>query len=543
MKEPKVTRLKLSELTPDPANANIGTERGLRILDDSLAEVGAGRSIVTDKNGIILAGNKTAERSIDRGIEDAIEIESDGSKLIVVKRTDLDLHDPNPNNPARKLAYYDNRAGEAGLAWDANRIAADVAAGLDVGSLWTPGELEHLTDTVIDITGDDTVEHKTLAERFLVPPFSVLDARQGYWQERKRAWLALGIQSEIGRGETTRPHSYNDRHPGRDGGEYTGGDAWLATRSKRIKGKLAAAIGGQPLPLDRTKNGKSPARKFGQDLMRGEHVVGMGNLPINRVFGRPENAGDAASQSGTSIFDPVLCELAYRWFCPPAGAILDPFAGGSVRGIVASKVGRRYTGIDLRPEQVAANEAQAVAITPDYPPRWITGDSRQLNSLIDANDFDFLFTCPPYYDLEIYSDNPADLSNGGDYETFLTDYRAIIAMSVAKLANHRFACVVVGDIRAPAGTYRNFVSDTIAAFQAAGMALYNEAILITSVGSLPIRVRKQFESGRKLGKTHQNVLVFIKGDWRKAVQACGAVEVHWPDSEESGGYGERLIVS
>jgi ParB-like chromosome segregation protein Spo0J len=41
---------------------------------------------------------------------------------------------------------------------------------------------------------------RSLAERFGVPPFSVLDARQGYWQERKRAWIALGIQSELGRG-------------------------------------------------------------------------------------------------------------------------------------------------------------------------------------------------------------------------------------------------------------------------------------------------------------------------------------------------------
>jgi DNA modification methylase len=55
----------------------------------------------------------------------------------------------------------------------------------------------------------------------------------------------------------------------------------------------------------------------------------------------------SAGQSGTSIFDPVLCELAYRWFSPPAGLVLDPFAGGSVRGIVAAKLGRRYVGVDL----------------------------------------------------------------------------------------------------------------------------------------------------------------------------------------------------
>jgi len=46
----------------------------------------------------------------------------------------------------------------------------------------------------------DSDGHSTLFDRFIVPPFSVLDARQGYWQERKKAWLSLGIQSELGRG-------------------------------------------------------------------------------------------------------------------------------------------------------------------------------------------------------------------------------------------------------------------------------------------------------------------------------------------------------
>ena len=75
------------------------------------------------------------------------------------------------------------------------------------------------------------------------------------------------------------------------------------------------------------------------------------------------------------------------------------------------------------------------------------------------------------------------------------------------------------------GIYRNFVSDTIAAFQDAGAMLYNEAILVTAVGSLPIRVGKQFASGRKLGKTHQNVLVFVKGNPKKATEACGVIEI------------------
>ena len=235
-------------------------------------------------------------------------------------------------------------------------------------------------------------------------------------------------------------------------------------------------------------------------------------------------AGNVSEQSGTSIFDPVLTELAYRWFCPPAGLILDPFAGGSVRGIVAARLGRQYIGVDLRAEQIQANRDQAAVIVPDDSPIWHTGDSRNIAKIAQGVGADLLFTCPPYGDLEVYSDDPADLS-AVDYPEFLAAYRQIIAASLTLLKPDRCACVVVGDFRDPKGYYRNFVSDTIAAFQDAGARLYNEAILVTAVGSLPIRAGRVFSAGRKLGKTHQNVLVFVKGDPRKATDACGEVEI------------------
>lgn len=235
------------------------------------------------------------------------------------------------------------------------------------------------------------------------------------------------------------------------------------------------------------------------------------------------SGGMAASKSGTSIFDPVLCELAYRWFSPAGGLVLDPFAGGSVRGIVAARLGRRYLGIDLRPEQIEANRAQAADVCAGgIMPEWIAGDSAAALPPL-AIEADFVFSCPPYGDLEVYSDDPADLS-GMEHGAFMESYRAIIAAAVAKLRPNRFACFVVGDFRDRAGFYRNFVSGTIAAFEAAGARLYNEAILVTAAGSLPIRAAKQFEASRKLGKTHQNVLVFCKGDPKAATAACGEVE-------------------
>jgi len=258
------------------------------------------------------------------------------------------------------------------------------------------------------------------------------------------------------------------------------------------------------------------------------------------------DAGDKARQlmpgaaavidkaNGTSIFDPVLCELAYRWFAPPGGIVIDPFAGGSVRGIVASKLNRQYIGIELRAEQIAANRAQALRICGEPMPQWIEGDAIDIRALTGGMAADFIFSCPPYADLERYSDDPRDLSTMA-YPAFLAAYRRIVAACADLLKPDRFACFVVGDIRDAAGMYRNFVSDTIAAFCDCGLMLYNEAILVTAVGSLPIRVAKQFESGRKLGKTHQNVLVFVKGDPREATRAIGAVEagdvLEAPESE------------
>jgi len=240
-----------------------------------------------------------------------------------------------------------------------------------------------------------------------------------------------------------------------------------------------------------------------------------------------------AAGSGTSIFDPVLCEIVYRWFSPVGGLILDPFAGGSVRGIVASKLGRQYIGHELRDEQVQANREQGndLCLDDEFSPAWITGDSRNIDKTCADVDADMIFSCPPYADLEVYSDDPKDLSTM-KYEDFKAAYFEIIKKSCDRLKKDRFACFVVGEVRDKKGNYINFVGDTVKAFLDAGLSYYNEAILLTCVGSLPIRAGKAFSSGRKLGKTHQNILVFVKGDGKKAATACGVVDVYTPDEIE-----------
>jgi len=247
-------------------------------------------------------------------------------------------------------------------------------------------------------------------------------------------------------------------------------------------------------------------------------------------YGMTDKIINPENTSGVSIFDPVLCELSYRWFCPPGGRILDPFAGGSVRGIVASVLGYNYFGVDLREEQIEANREQAIEICEDNQPTWICGDSKNIIDLSPGH-YDLIFTCPPYADLEVYSDNPQDISTM-PYPEFSKALGEIISRSASMLKENRFAVIVVGEVRDKNGFYYSFVPDVIQHFKDAGMEYYNEAILITQIGTLPIRAGNYFTTSRKFGKTHQNVLVFVKGDPKKATEDIGEVDFGVVEVEE-----------
>lgn len=290
-----------------------------------------------------------------------------------------------------------------------------------------------------DLFGEPILRDVKLRDKFLEPPFSILDARAGEWQTRKRDWKTLGIESEKGRDVVVINNPFED--------------------------------------------------KYGRS-------------------GMPE----------VSIFDPALCELMYHWFCPKGGKIIDPFAGGSVRGIVANYLGFNYTGIELREEQVTSNREQALRILPDRLPMWITGDSQSvLDGFYNAVPFDgsmmydFIFTCPPYHDLEVYSDDPNDLSNM-PYPKFKEKYFHIIDKAVKLLRPDSFAAIVVGDIRDNEGFYRNFNSHTKEAFINAGARLYNECKLLQPLGTAMLRANNIFGSNKKLIKVHEDVLIFYKGN-------------------------------
>ena len=708
-------------LTANPDNWRTHPEHQTDALRGVMTEVGiVQRIIVNQRTGNIVDGHARVEIAI-----------AQGQKEIPVLYVDLS-HD----EELLVLATLDPIGALAGTDVDHLRDLLDSVSTEDPALQALLDQLrEQASDAENEASGSLESESRSgaMSNQFLIPPFSILNAREGWWQKRKKSWLSLGIRSEEGRGSSA--------------GEGTGYQVinnWA--KKHNIRDKIVKS--------DENANG-----------------------------------------GGASVFDPVLVEIALRWFSPVGGTVLDPFAGGSVRGVVAAKLGRQYIGHELRPEQVEANRQQwneidqsvivvgepvlqddfmpeltpieehegilvkrddmftiggvsggkvrtcwhlaqgaeglvtagsrqspqvnivaqiakrlgipchahtpegvlspevkmakdagakiiqhkagynnviiararedadalgwtdipfgmeceeainqtrlqvrnipksvkrivmpvgsgmslagvlhglkdcklkipvvgvrvgadpvprldeyapkgwrdmvtlvdsgidyhtpapqqhlgTIKLDPIYEakclpfltdgdlfwivgirasetmvqtpvellePVWVIGDSRTIDKTCHDVQADMIFTCPPYADLEVYSDDPLDISTL-DYDQFREVYFEIIAKSCALLKPDRFACIVVGEVRCKGegGGYRNFVGDTIKAFVDAGLTYYNEAILITPVGSLPMRAGRQFSSSRQLGKTHQNILVFVKGDPKAATLACGDIDV------------------
>lgn len=458
----------VEKLVPYANNARTHSSEQILKLRSSLREFGFINPVLIDKGYGIIAGHG---RVLAAKAENIAEV-----PCVFVEHL----------TPAQKKAYIiaDNRlALDAG--WDEELLRAEFEAlkeyGFDTSLTgFDMSELSELLNADFDFTGLDSESVRgSMAERFLFAPFSVLDSRRKDWQDRKNFWIkTVGIKS----GET------------RENIQASGALSGTVPRYYAYKEKCEKALG-------RELTNKEFEENYLQDYL-------------------PKDSNIASTNGGAilSMFDPVLCELMYYWFCPDKGTILDPFAGGNVRGMVAALTNHQYTGVDIRKDQINANIKSAEQILKgERTPNWICGNSMYIDSLVDG-EYDMIFSCPPYFDLEKYSDEPEDISNM-TYENFLKCYFTIIEKAVAMLKDNRFAVFVVGDVRdKKSGMYRNFVSVTISAFLNAGANLYNEIILVTQAGSLPIRASRNFQTMRKVGKTHQNVLVFYKGNDQKQIK-------------------------
>lgn len=235
-------------------------------------------------------------------------------------------------------------------------------------------------------------------------------------------------------------------------------------------------------------------------------IVGENNRDVGVSY---ENGNVIFNTSYQTIFDPALCEIMYHWYCPEGGSILDPFCGAMVRGFVAKKMGYHYTGIDIRQDLIEDNISNTESLLSELPD-WRCGDSRIMLCGIDDESYDMVFTCPPYANLEIYSDIEGDISHLS-YPKFKQAYSDILYQSCAKVKKGGYVVLVVGEVRDPHGNLLGLVSDTVKILKkiGSGVRFYNDAVFIMSSPVAHLRARRCFGTA-KLVKTHQNILIFRK---------------------------------
>lgn len=405
------------------------------------------RPMVLDENGIVLGGNMRTRALLWikdatlQQLKERLEAQSKYNNMTEYEQRQLiEFWQKWQAHPKVYVTYAEGYTEEEKREfiikdntsfgdWDWNELA----------NKWEPMQLEEWgldcwqPDQAADGEGSNTAgssseagKHGSLSDKFIAPPFTILDTRQGYWRERKAMWRER-----------------------------------IADFGESREGTLADG----------------------------------------------ETNCMATINNGVSLLDPVMAEIVCRWFGIEGGTAFDCCAGDTVFGYVAATLGMSFTGIELREEQAQLNNERVEGMSA----RYICDDGQNVGKHIAAASQDLLFSCPPYYDLEVYSNKPNDASNQPTYEAFLGILENAFASAIGCLKENRFAVVVVGDIRNKEGFYYDFVGDIKRMFNAHGMPLYNECIIVEPIGTLPQRVQRYMRN-RKVGKCHQNVLVFYKGD-------------------------------
>jgi hypothetical protein len=221
---------------------------------------------------------------------------------------------------------------------------------------------------------------------------------------------------------------------------------------------------------------------------------------VATVAGAGWGTGWSASSQITSTFNPALAEVLVSWYSNPGGMVIDPFCGGPVRGVVAAMMGRRYHGADIRPEQIQANQTETEKLPPtDHLPTYEHADS--LRSRWPAAQM--VFTSPPYHDLEIYSDDPLDLSTM-TWPNYLRALSASFQYTAAALTPGGFAVWVIADIPG-----RPLVAELTKIGDSSPLVDYHETLTIVHrVGTAGWRAAVNYPRTGRATRVHSSAVVF-----------------------------------
>lgn len=409
--------------------------------------------VAYDNNGelVVILGNMRYRAMKELGYKDApvkvLPTETDAKKLRAYIQKD-------------NIAFGQNDWDLLGNEWD---VAELEDFGLECDFLG--GGEDDVNMDKSDEEDSEEEKEQNLTDRFIVPPFSILDAKQGYWRERKRKWKEIVVSQ----GETRKDllfESYQTKYP----------ELYKKTQKERKE-------------------------------------MGIGFKEYIDKYVSPEELAKYSQtlQNGVSLFDPVLAEIMCKWFTPYKGAkIFDCFAGDTLKGLVFAKCGFEFCGIELRQEQVDENNKQIA--NQELPIRYICDDGQNVAKYFEEQSQDLLFSCPPYFNLEVYSDKENDASNQKDYCDFVKILKKSFSDAYKCLKDNRFVVIVCGTVRSKKdGSILDMPRDVEKIFTDLGASFLTEFIYAENIASAALRA-SIFAKTRKPCKTHQNVLVFYKGN-------------------------------
>ena len=405
LKNVEVKKLKLATYNPRRI-----TERELKKLVTSIEENGFIQPIVVNKDLTIIGGHQRIKAAKQLNIDTVPAIVLDVDKQ---KEKELNL-------------VLNKISGD----WEELALKEMLEELEKAGRLYATGFEARGLDRLRFKQGNQI--NRKLIQDYIVPPFSIFDTKQGYWQKRKKEW-----HEQLGDTILNREAENQDSAP--------------------------------------------------RDI-------------------------DSSGYKAISQYDPVLIEVLLTWYAEKGSIVIDPFAGSSIAGLVASTLGYTFIGTDVWKEQVERNINKAKDLRVKNCSWYNDTADNIAKYLPKGKKASLLIIDPPYFNLENYqSQNEKDISNAKTYSDFLEMLKKALAPSYNILEKDGWAIIKIGNVRDDDGNYYNLVGDTVRIMQEIGFYFYNEIILATPIGTATLRARRIMDAGKKVTKIHQNVLFFSKG--------------------------------
>lgn len=362
-----------ADLIQDANNYRKHSDTNKARIRKSIDEAGLGRSVVIDADGVLVAGNGV-QQVIDKDTPVRV-VETDGTELVVVKRTDLHTDDPR----RKTLALADNATSDD-VEWDFDAIAEDWDA--DSAGEWGvewPADDEDTDER--DNTNDKIESVEALLDEAMRE--NVRESLAQIEHNMQRGWLATFLTKGLAQAKFIRAKFYGEHYPQWMSLYFCPQRFW--TSAKRLS----------PFSqMDLIRNGETDAGIAGLRTLSGDHLILLllkGSYP----FGGARMPIDFPANTAAELI---------REFAPSGGAVLDPCHGwgGRFTGACIADVGL-YVGCDPSEEAHAGLERMADAFLqycPDTKAEFLLSPFEDAD--LGGHLFDFAITSPPYFDVEQY---------------------------------------------------------------------------------------------------------------------------------------------